>query len=848
MSDEQRMRRVRELLEEDLLQQASAALVSDPPSEVTPAVVAEMRQKHPAEREGEQDRLHQLPRVAPAAALRATPEQVADAIKSFNRGSGAGPSGLRPQHLKDALVAGWRDELLRQATLLVNLLLSGEASPDVQPWLCGAALTALPKPSGDLRPVAVGETWRRLASKVGAKVATAELRPCLEPLQLGVGSKGGCEAVVHVARQWLQRHCADPSRVLATMDLSNAFNSVDRSAFLSEARRHCHELVPWLDYCYKNRSNLRLGTEQLASTRGIQQGDPLGPLLFSLAIQEDIAQAKAEAEVLFPGELDWVAFFLDDGTVAGTARAVKHFADRLLSSLASRGLSANVAKCEAVSAAGAAGADSLQLFPGWQHVQNGCFKLLGAPLGTTEFCTRAVLSRVGKARALLTQVAKYEDPQGGLHLLRYCASWSKVQYACRTVPPALITAALSDFDAATRETASVLASGQLPDYSWSLAQLPVSKGGLGLRASSLHSAAAFLGSFRATFELCQLVDPGFDPGDTDAGLGLQDALARLKDACLPQAPIRGVDLSDPVLLGSQKRLSAQVDACVFEKLAQDHGSLASVPEHLALSAVPGAAAWLTAPPTQDDRRIDGPLMRVCIQRRLRMPIFSGDDVCPLCGAPMDRFGDHAMVCPCGGDRVVRHNSVRDQLFSEMRDGDVPADREKAGLLPGRPSEDGLPVRAQARRPADIWVPATGARPPLAVDFAVTSGLRRLAPGPQADLVTPVFEDYENHKRSFQDTDAQCRHQGLTFIPFIIEAHAGGLSPLARRTLDAFSSEIATRSHEAPAAVALRVAQRMSCSLQRESARAVLRRQPVGAGSAAVASGWDAVPPNLHCWQ
>ena len=35
--------------------------------------------------------------------------------------------------------------------------------------------------------------------------------------------------------------------------------------------------------------------------------------------------------------------------------------------------------------------------------------------------------------------------------------------------------------------------------------------------------------------------------------------------------------------------------------------------------------------------------------------FDGAGACPCCGAPMDRYGDHALRCPCGGDRTVRHN-------------------------------------------------------------------------------------------------------------------------------------------------------------------------------------------------
>ena len=57
-------------------------------------------------------------------------------------------------------------ECLQALTHCVNYLLSGKLDPCAAPWFCGAPLTALIKPSGGFRPIAVGETLRRLVSKV----------------------------------------------------------------------------------------------------------------------------------------------------------------------------------------------------------------------------------------------------------------------------------------------------------------------------------------------------------------------------------------------------------------------------------------------------------------------------------------------------------------------------------------------------------------------------------------------------------------------------------------------------------------------------------------------------------
>ena len=51
--------------------------------------------------------------------------------------------------------------------------------------------------SGGLRPIAVGEVLRRLVSKCLVFHSHGTILSLLTPLQLGVGVRGGCEAIVH---------------------------------------------------------------------------------------------------------------------------------------------------------------------------------------------------------------------------------------------------------------------------------------------------------------------------------------------------------------------------------------------------------------------------------------------------------------------------------------------------------------------------------------------------------------------------------------------------------------------------------------------------------------------------
>ena len=162
------------------------------------------------------------------------------------------------------------------------------------------------------------------------------------------------------------------------------------------------------------------------------------------------------------------------------------------------------------------------------------------------------------------------------------------------------------------------------------------------------------------------------------------------------------------------------------------------------------------------------------------------------------------------------------------------------MLPESPTQDGLKKGSSGRRPADAWLPRGASGSGEAFDFAVTSGMQsdlfRLA----ADQPETVFARYEQLKRDFKNTARTCTESGFLFVPVVFESHAGGWSPLARRSVDWISRQQAAAHHEDPAAVALRIAQRISATLFRESARAVLRRLPPVCETLMQPSGWDAV--------
>ena len=345
--------RVATLLREGALRRACAALLQDPPISPSDDVVAALRDLHPVPEASEKAGMHSLRQVAPRAAPVADVDRVRKAVHSFPSTSGAGRLGLRPSHIRDATRPASSDPLFRLITEVVNLLLQGEVPESIRPFVCGASIMALRKPNGTLRPIAVGETLRRITSKVAVELISDQARTILEPIQLGVKTPNGCEAIVHTTRQWFHRHRSDPSKTAVSVDISNAFNTMNRSAVLQSIRTHFSSLAPWVGCCYRYDSHLFTGSctacdRTIPNSRGVQQGDPLGPVLFALAIHPTIQEARLATERSFPSGLDICSFYLDDGLCARDAPAVSIFLEALVRGLGRIGLVVNLSKTEVI--------------------------------------------------------------------------------------------------------------------------------------------------------------------------------------------------------------------------------------------------------------------------------------------------------------------------------------------------------------------------------------------------------------------------------------------------------------------------------------------------------------------
>ena len=119
-----------------------------------------------------------------------------------------------------------------------------------------------------------------------------------------VGTPKGVESAVHAVRAFVQNE-KTVNKVLLKVDFKNAFNQIRRDVVLLKVKNLVPEIYSFVYQCYATSSDLFFGdTYKIESQEGVQQGDPLGPFLFSLGSMDLIEPCQSELKV----------FYLDNGT------------------------------------------------------------------------------------------------------------------------------------------------------------------------------------------------------------------------------------------------------------------------------------------------------------------------------------------------------------------------------------------------------------------------------------------------------------------------------------------------------------------------------------------------------
>ena len=130
----------------------------------------------------------------------------------------------------------------------------------------------------------MGEVLQSLTPKCISRTVRCKAYNVLTPLQVGVGVSMGCKAITHSVNYVHKDTTISPDeKWTLLLDLSNAFSSISREMF-EEVRAKIPSISSWAECCYSSQHLLHMENHNSLSKCGVQQGDPLGPLAFYLAL------------------------------------------------------------------------------------------------------------------------------------------------------------------------------------------------------------------------------------------------------------------------------------------------------------------------------------------------------------------------------------------------------------------------------------------------------------------------------------------------------------------------------------------------------------------------------------
>ena len=179
-------------------------------------------------------------------------DAIQTAIKRLKRYVAADAAGWRGDHF----LALFTEDFPALQRLCENIAADPEFVPqDLRPYFFGAKLTPLQKGEDGkgVRPIAVGTILRKTISSAIVATIKPTLPKYFSPVQFGVGFAGGTENPVHGIRLLNKLH---PEWTIVSLDLTNAFNTVDRNTFLHEVQDHFPSVASWAWQCYGHPTKL----------------------------------------------------------------------------------------------------------------------------------------------------------------------------------------------------------------------------------------------------------------------------------------------------------------------------------------------------------------------------------------------------------------------------------------------------------------------------------------------------------------------------------------------------------------------------------------------------------------
>lgn len=387
-----------------------------------------------------------------------------------------------------------------------------------------ARLIPLDKKPG-VRPIAVGEVFRRIVCRAIMKVVERDVLRATTPFQLCIGVPSAWGAGVHAIQEL---YAQDNTQGILFVDASNAFNSLNRKAALNNILHVCPALATvFRNTCGQPIRLLVSGGGEVLSTEGTCQGDPLAMALYAVATVPLIRSLQDSNPSVVQ------AWYADDDSAGGTVQSLLSYWEDVCSFGPSYGYHPNPRKTILL-VKPEYEQEAHRLFsPSGVTITTAGNRHLGGAVGSAAFCNEFMARRVqGWSRELVTLASMaVTQPQAAYTVFTkgYSSTWT-YRLRCSQCPLEL----LGPVDTALDESLlpALLGEGvQSGSAERELLSLPVRFGGLAIPILSKSATAEFVESSTVTKPLVQLLLTGTYTTTPPASPGIVSSATVLPSTC-----------------------------------------------------------------------------------------------------------------------------------------------------------------------------------------------------------------------------------------------------------------------------------------------------------------------------
>ena len=536
--------------------------------------------------------------------------------------------------------------MLKSLTKLINTIIDGKVPDEIRPILFGAKLIALTKVDGGLRPIAVGNTIRRIASKcVGYNMA--EQRAALfGETQVGCGTKRGAEIAAHLFRNLIESN-SNKLDVILKLDFKNAFNSLNRETLLNYIFKTRSRIYKYTHAAYAKPSYLFYGESIIMSEEGTQQGDPEAPPLFAEVVQNLVKEMCSKHNI----------WYLDDGNLSDDYRTVLKDLKTIIAAEKELGLSLNSNKCEICFLGNPTNKQYETILnqfnkvcPNIKVTTRENLVVLGAPVGSTA-TKESLQSKIDDLEKIVS-VVEHLDSHYGFYLLKNCFSMPKLLYILRTTPCFKFGPMLEEYDNIQRKALSKITNVNVTETNFEQACLPGKSGGLGLSSASVLAVPAFLASVSGAVDRIRNIF-GETHEDSSMGSALETWFKLAKSQEAPFSRMQGA-WSEPIYKVIIEDLLPKLGEFGVKRFNSFQDKFAS--------------QWLNVIPCKNlNLKLTDQQLRIAIGLRLGAKLCEKHKC--VCGKEVDTYGLHGLSCTKSAGRFSRHanlNALFKQTLSSIK--------------------------------------------------------------------------------------------------------------------------------------------------------------------------------------